>query len=88
MFLFFHQTKLVTELGGGGGGRERSRRDFFRVIVCWLLIRTLESVTFRLKGFTAIALIRSIKLANNNDHKQASLANYNSNDLLHFLLLP
>ena len=20
MFLFFHQTKLVTELGGGGGG--------------------------------------------------------------------
>ena len=83
MFLFFHQTKLVTELGG-----ERSRREFFRVIVCWLLLKTLESVTFRLKGFTAIALIQSIKLANNNDHKQASLANYNSNDLLHFLLLP
>ena len=65
----------------------RNRRACFRVIVRWCLIKTIERVTFRLKDFTAIALIRSIKLSNNNEHKQAPLANDNSNDLLHFSLL-
>ena len=66
----------------------RNRRACFRVIVRWCLIKTIERVTFRLKDFTAIALIRSIKLSNNNQHKQGPLANGNSNDLLRVSLLP
>ena len=48
------------------------------------LIKNIRRVTFRLKGLTAIALIRSIKLPN----RQALLAINNSNDFLNFSLLP
>ena len=48
------------------------------------LIKNIRRVTFRLKGLTAIALIRSIKLPN----RQALLAINSSNDFLNFSLLP
>ena len=59
------------------------------IAIYWLYLNNhYKRVTFRLKGFTAIALIRSIKLSNSKDHKQALLANNNSNNLLNFSLLP
>ena len=69
-------------------GEGRSRRACLRVIVCWFLSKTLERVNFRPKGFTAIALIRSIKLSHNSEHKQPLLANETWNDLLRFSSLP
>ena len=44
----------------GGGGRSRS--TWFRVIVCCLLIKTLERVIFRLKSFRAIALFLYLRI--------------------------
>ena len=66
-----------------------SRRAHFWVIVYWSLNKkTLERVTFRLKGVTAIALFWSIRLSNSEDHKQALLANNNSKNLLNCSFLP
>ena len=97
MFVFY-RLKVLNKLMGGflyfsyrlnQWQSGESRRAHFWVAVYWLLNKkTLERVTFRLKGFTAIVLFRSIKLSNSEDHKQALLGNNNSKDLLKFSFLP
>ena len=75
--LFFLQTKPVTEWP--------KQKGHFSVIVYWLLNKKHQKGL--LKGFAAIALFRSIRLSNSEDHKQALLANNNSKDLLNFSFL-
>ena len=75
--LFFLQTKSVTEWA--------KQKGHFSVIVHWLLNKKHQKGL--LKGFAAIALFRSIRLSNSEDHKQALLANNNSKDLLNFSFL-